>query len=197
MNLDELGADFYAFSGHKMYGPTGIGMLHGKRALLEAMPPWKGGGEMIANVSFEGTTYNELPHKFEAGTPPIAAGIGLGAAVDFMQRIGLDTIATWENHLLELATAGLEGITGIRIYGTAKPKAGALSFLLEGSHPYDLGTLLDQQGIAVRTGHHCTQPLMDCLGIPGTVRASFAVYNSESDVERFLAGVQKAVSMLR
>lgn len=197
LDLDALGADFYAFSGHKMYGPTGIGILHGKRALLEAMPPYQGGGEMIAEVSFEGTTYNELPHKFEAGTPPIAAGIGLGAAVDFMQRVGVDTIARWENHLLRIATEGLLAIDGVRIYGTATPKAGVVSFLLDGSHPYDLGTLLDQQGIAVRTGHHCTQPLMDCLGIPGTVRASFAAYNSEEDIERFLAGVRKAASMLR
>ena len=197
VDVQALNADFYAFSGHKMYGPTGIGILYGKAELLDQMPPWLGGGEMIATVSFDGTTYNTLPHKFEAGTPNIAAGIALGEAVDFMQEVGVERIAAWEAHLLALTTKKLGAIDGMQVYGTAAHKAGVYSFLVEGVHPYDLGTLLDQQGVAVRTGHHCTEPLMDWLGIPGTVRASFAAYNSESDVDRLEAAVRKAVSMLR
>lgn len=197
VDVQALNADFYAFSGHKMYGPTGIGILYGKAELLDQMPPWLGGGEMIATVSFDGTTYNTLPHKFEAGTPNIAAGIALGEAVDFMQEVGVERIAAWEAHLLALTTKKLGAINGMQVYGTAAHKAGVYSFLVEGVHPYDLGTLLDQQGVAVRTGHHCTEPLMDWLGIPGTVRASFAAYNSESDVDRLEAAVRKAVSMLR
>ena len=197
VDVQAMNADFYAFSGHKMYGPTGIGILYGKAELLDQMPPWLGGGEMIATVSFDGTTYNTLPHKFEAGTPNIAAGIALGEAVDFMQEVGVERIAAWEAHLLALTTKKLGAINGMQVYGTAAHKAGVYSFLVEGVHPYDLGTLLDQQGVAVRTGHHCTEPLMDWLGIPGTVRASFAAYNSESDVDRLEAAVRKAVSMLR
>lgn len=197
VDVQALGADFYAFSGHKMYGPTGIGILYGKAELLDQMPPWLGGGEMIATVSFDGTTYNTLPHKFEAGTPNIAAGIALGEAVDFMEEVCVERIAAWEEHLLALTTEKLGAIDGMQVYGTAAHKAGVYSFLVDGVHPYDLGTLLDQQGVAVRTGHHCTEPLMDWLGIPGTVRASFAAYNSESDVDRLEAAVRKAVSMLR
>lgn len=197
VNVVDLDADFYAFSGHKMYGPTGIGMLYGKREWLDAMQPWQGGGEMIATASFDGTTYNTLPHKFEAGTPNIVGGIALEAAVDFMEETGVESIAAWEDHLLQRATEQLAAVEGMTFYGTAEHKAGVLSFLIEGVHPYDLGTLLDQQGVAVRTGHHCTEPLMDWLGIPGTVRASFACYNSEEDVDRLTAAVQKAAAMLR
>nr|WP_222845774.1 cysteine desulfurase [Flavilitoribacter nigricans] len=197
VDVQELDVDFYAFSGHKMLGPTGIGILYGKSKWLEAMPPYHGGGEMIHTVSFEKTTYAELPHKFEAGTPDIAGAVGLGAAVEYMMEIGPDVIGQHEHSLLEYATAQLLEIEGLKIYGTADNKAGVISFLVEDIHPYDLGTLLDKQGIAVRTGHHCAQPLMDRYGIPGTVRASFAVYNNREDVDKLVAGVKRAVNMLR
>lgn len=196
VDVQALDVDFYVFSGHKMLGPTGIGVLYGKQKWLEAMPPYHGGGEMIHTVTFEKTTYAELPHKFEAGTPDIAGAIGLGAAVEYMMEIGPDAIGRHEHALLTYATEQLQQIEGLRIYGTADNKAGVISFLVEGVHPYDLGTLLDKQGIAVRTGHHCTQPLMDRYGIPGTVRASFAVYNNFEDVDKLVAGVKRAVKML-
>jgi cysteine desulfurase/selenocysteine lyase len=197
VDVQELDVDFYVFSGHKMLGPTGIGVLYGKSSWLEAMPPYHGGGEMIHTVTFEKTTYAELPHKFEAGTPDIAGAVGLGAAVEYMTAIGHEAISQHEHELLEYATEKLTKIEGLRIYGTADEKASVISFLVEGIHPYDLGTLLDKQGIAVRTGHHCTQPLMDHYGIPGTVRASFAVYNNREDVDRLIAGVERAVKMLK
>ena len=197
VDVQALDVDFYAFSGHKMLGPTGIGVLYGKTKWLNAMPPYHGGGEMIHTVSFEKTTYAELPHKFEAGTPDIAGAVGLGAAVEYMTEIGPDVIGQHEHNLLVYATEQLLQIDGLKIYGTAENKAGVISFLVEGIHPYDLGTLLDKQGIAVRTGHHCAQPLMDHYGIPGTVRASFAVYNNREDVDKLVAGMKRAVNMLR
>ena len=197
VDVDALGADFYTISGHKMYGPTGVGVLIGKRAWLEKLPPYQGGGEMIATVSFEKTTYAGLPHKFEAGTPDISGVIGLGAAVDFLQNTGLKNIAQWEQELLTYATQELSKIDGLRIYGTAEEKAGAISFLVGAIHPYDLGTLLDQMGIAVRTGHHCAQPIMAAFEIPGTVRASFACYNTFDEIDALVAGVKRAATMLR
>lgn len=197
VDVQALDVDFYAFSGHKMLGPTGIGILYGKSQWLEAMPPYHGGGEMIHTVTFEKTTYAGLPHKFEAGTPDIAGAVGLGAAVEYMTQIGLDAINRHEQELLEYATAQLLQIEGLRIYGTSAHKAGVISFLVNDLHPYDLGTLLDKQGIAVRTGHHCAQPLMDRYGIPGTVRASLSVYNNREDIDKLVAGVRRAVKMLQ
>lgn len=197
IDVQALDVDFYAFSGHKMFGPTGIGVLYGKEKWLNAMPPYQGGGEMIETVSFAGTTFNELPHKFEAGTPDIAGTIGLGAAVEYMQQIGHEFIARHEHNLLVYGMEQLKTIEGIRFIGTAENKASVISFLLEGAHPYDVGTLLDQMGVAVRTGHHCTQPLMDRFGIPGTVRASFAIYNTKEDVDRLVDAVRRAAKMLR
>ena len=197
VDVQALDADFYTFSGHKVFGPTGIGIVYGKEKWLNAMPPYQGGGEMIDRVTFEKTTYNELPHKFEAGTPDIAGVVGLAAAIDYVESIGHDAIQAHEQALLEYATAQLQQIEGIRLVGTAKHKASVISFLIDGLHPYDIGTILDQQGIAVRTGHHCTQPLMDRFGIPGTVRASFAFYNSKEDVDRLVKGLERAVKMLK
>lgn len=197
IDVQELDADFYTFSGHKIFGPTGIGVLYGKEEWLEKLPPYHGGGEMIATCTFEKTTYAELPHKFEAGTPNIAGGVGLATAIAYMRELGYDTIGEHETHLLEYATERLLAIPGLRIYGTAPRKASLVSFLIDDLHPYDVGTLLDQQGIAVRTGHHCTQPLMDRFGIPGTIRASFAVYNNKSDIDRLAEGVEKAVALLK
>lgn len=197
LNLTDLGCDFYALSGHKVYGPTGVGILYGRRALLETMPPWRGGGEMIATVSYTSATWNELPYKFEAGTPNMAGVIGLGAAFDWVDSIGVENIAAHETLLTERLTSALLRIDGITIYGLAPEKAGVVSFLADDVHPYDLGTLLDQMGMAVRTGHHCTQPLMDLLGIPGTVRASFAAYNTIDEVDRFVVALQRALTMLR
>ncbi|MGB0422675.1 MAG: cysteine desulfurase [Flavobacteriales bacterium] len=197
IDVQDLGADFYAFSGHKVYGPTGIGILYGKEQLLDQMPPWRGGGEMIASVSYERSTYNELPYKFEAGTPHIAGGIGLGSALDFVNRIGLNHIAEHEDLLLKTATLALSEIDGLRIFGTNQDKAGVISFLVDGVHPYDLGTLLDQMGIAVRTGHHCAEPLMNHFNIPGTIRASFACYNTLEEVEVFVKGLKRGLNMLR
>ena len=196
-DLQALNADFYTTSAHKICGPTGIGMLYGKEEWLRKLPPYQGGGEMIDQVTFEKTTYADLPHKFEAGTPNIAGGVGFGAAVDYMNRIGFDAIAAHENDLLQHATEKLNKIEGLRIYGDVQNKVAVISFNVDGLHPYDIGTLLDKMGIAVRTGHHCCQPIMDFYQIPGTVRASFAFYNTHEEVERFVAGVEKAVSMLR
>lgn len=196
VDVQELDVDFYTFSGHKMCGPTGIGILYGKAALLNAMPPYHGGGEMIETVTFEKTTYNTLPHKFEAGTPDIAGVVGIGAAVEYMQKIGHEAIAQHEHELLEYATTELKKIDGLRIVGEAKEKASVVSFLLGKSHPYDVGTILDKLGIAVRTGHHCTQPLMARFCIPGTVRASFAFYNNKADVDKLVEGVKRAARML-
>ncbi len=196
VDVQELDVDFYAFSGHKLFGPTGVGILYGKENLLNSMPPYQGGGDMIEKVTFEKTTYNTLPHKFEAGTPNIVGGIGLAAAIDYVTQFDPQGLADHEQDLLEYATEKLLQIPGLRIIGTAAHKASVISFIVEGIHPFDLGTLLDQQGIAVRTGHHCTQPLMDFYGIPGTVRASFAMYNNRDDVDALIAGVQRAVDML-
>jgi len=196
VDVRALDADFYTFSGHKTYGPTGVGVLYGKRELLEMLPPYQGGGEMIADVSLERSTYAEIPHKFEAGTPNIADVIALHEAIRFMNDVGVAQIAAWEHTLLKAATQQLSAIPGLRIYGTAPEKASVVSFLVDGVHPYDLGVLLDQMGIAVRTGHHCTQPIMNKYQIPGTARASMAVYNTLEEVERLAQGVSRAVKML-
>jgi cysteine desulfurase/selenocysteine lyase len=191
VDVQDLDCDFYAFSGHKMCGPTGIGVLYGRAALLEAMQPFKGGGDMIHTVTFEKTTYNTIPHKFEAGTPPIAAAVGLGAAVDYLSAIGMAAIAAHEHELLRYASARLRELPGVRLIGTAADKAAVLSFAVEGIHPHDVGTLLNQDGIAVRTGHHCAQPLMKRLGVAATSRASFAFYNTLAEVDALVAGIRK------
>ena len=196
IDVQSLGADFLAFSGHKVYAPTGIGVLWGKLDLLKSLPPWKGGGEMIKEVTFEGTTYNDPPFKYEAGTPNIEGAIALAAALDYVNSIGLSEIAAHETALIRSAAAALSEIPGIRLYGPAD-RIGALSFVIEGVHHYDLGTLIDQMGVAVRTGHHCCQPLMARYGITGTTRASFALYNSEQDIEALAAALKKAANMLR
>ncbi|MDB5096212.1 MAG: cysteine desulfurase [Cyanobacteria bacterium RYN_339] len=190
IDVQGLGADFYVFSGHKLCGPTGIGILYGKQALLEAMKPFQGGGDMIRSVTFEKTTYNDLPYKFEAGTPAIAAAIALGSAIDYISAIGMDKIAAHEHMLLERATRLVGGLKGVRLIGTAKAKAAVLSFEVEGVHPHDVGTILDGEGIAVRAGHHCAQPLMDRLGVPATARASFAFYNTPAEVDALVRGIQ-------
>ncbi|WP_299556758.1 cysteine desulfurase [Seonamhaeicola sp.] len=195
-DVQALDVDFYVASAHKMCGPTGIGMLYGKEAWLNKLPPYQGGGEMIAEVTFEKTTYADLPHKFEAGTPNIAGGIVFGTAIDYMNTIGLDAIATYEGELLEYATAKLLDIEGLKIYGTSKHKTSVLSFNLDGIHPYDVGSILDKLGIAVRTGHHCAQPIMDYYKIPGTIRASFAFYNTKEEIDALVEGVKKAKMML-
>jgi cysteine desulfurase / selenocysteine lyase len=192
VDVRALGCDFYAFSGHKLYGPTGIGVLYGREELLQSMPPWQGGGDMILTVSFEKTTYSDLPAKFEAGTPNISGAIGLAAAMDYVESLGLDAIAAHEQRLVELATAELQKIPGIQIIGTAANKASIVSFTLDGVHPHDLGTILDHEGVAVRTGHHCAMPLMTFLGLPATARASFGVYNTEKDVATLVAALGKA-----
>ena len=191
VDVQELDCDFFVFSGHKMFAPTGIGVLYGKQALLEAMPPWEGGGDMILSVSFDKTIYNELPYKFEAGTPNIAGTIGLGAAVDYMQQVGIDEIAAHEHHLLALATEQFEQLDGVNIIGTAAEKASVLSFMIDGVHPHDVGTIFDQEGVAIRTGHHCAQPVMQFYGIPATARASFAFYNTEQEIDALVAAVKK------
>jgi cysteine desulfurase/selenocysteine lyase len=191
VDVQALDCDFYAFTGHKIYGPTGIGVLYGKAALLEKMRPFRGGGDMILSVTFEKTTYNAIPHKFEAGTPPIAQAVGLGAALEYVSAIGLERIAAHEHALLQYATELLQGIPGVRLYGTAKAKAAVLSFYVGDVHPHDVGTILDQEGVAVRTGHHCAQPLMQRLGVPATARASFACYNTFAEVEALAAAVRK------
>lgn len=195
-DVQALDVDFYVASAHKMCGPTGQGMLYGKESWLKKLPPYQGGGEMIAEVTFEKTTYAELPHKFEAGTPNICGGIAFGAAIDYMNAIGFDAIATYEHELLEYATEKLLSIEGLKIYGTSKHKTSVVSFNLEGIHPYDVGTILDKLGIAVRTGHHCAQPIMDYFKIPGTVRASFAFYNTKAEIDLLVEGVKKAKMML-
>ncbi len=191
VDVQDLDCDFYVFSGHKMFAPTGIGALYGKQALLEEMPPWQGGGDMILSVSFEHTQYNELPYKFEAGTPHIAGAIGLGAAIDYMQSIGVEKLAKHEHDLLDYATDKLSNMAGVRLIGTAQHKASVLSFLIEGVHPHDVGTIFDQQGVAIRTGHHCAQPVMQFFGIPATARASFAFYNTMDEVDALAAAVVK------
>lgn len=196
VDVKALGADFYAFSSHKMYGPTGIGILYGRRELLEAMPPYQGGGEMIGHVSFSGTTWADLPYKFEAGTPDFIGAAALAKAIDYMENVGLERIAAHEARLLERATAAISDIPGLRIFGTAPGKAAVLSFLVGDAHHYDTGVLLDQMGIEVRTGHHCAQPLMERFGIEGTVRASFALYNTEGEVDAFAAALRRAAAML-
>jgi len=195
-DVQALDVDFYVVSAHKICGPTGVGILYGKEKWLEKLPPYQGGGEMIATVSFEKTTYAGLPHKFEAGTPNISGGIAFGAALDYMHGIGFDKIAAYEQELLVYATKALLGIEGLEIYGTAAEKTAVVSFNIKGLHPYDIGSILDQMGIAVRTGHHCAQPIMDYYSIPGTVRASFSFYNTFEEIDRLVAGVQKAKDML-
>ena len=197
LNLAELDPDFYAFSGHKMYGPTGVGVLYAKSKWLEAMPPWQGGGDMIDQVRFSGTTYAEYPHKFEAGTPDIAGVVGLGAAVDYLQRIGLEAIQAWETQLIQETHALLADVEGLRPIGTAAHKTSVFSFVVEGVHAHDIGTLLDMEGIAVRTGHHCAQPLMEQMGINSTARASFAMYNTMDEVHAFAKALKQTIGMFR
>jgi cysteine desulfurase/selenocysteine lyase len=192
VDVQALGCDFYAFSGHKMFAPTGIGVLWGREELLRAMPPWQGGGDMILAVTFEKTTYNELPWKFEAGTPHIAGAIGLGAAVDYLERLDFAAAAAWEHELLEYGTARLGEVPGLRIIGTSPHKAAVISFTLEGVHPHDIGTIVDHAGVAIRTGHHCAMPVMDFYGVPATARASFAFYNTTDEIDRLAAALQQA-----
>jgi cysteine desulfurase/selenocysteine lyase len=195
LDIQEMDVDFYALSAHKMYGPNGVGVLYGKKDLLEQIPPYQGGGEMISEVKFSGTTYNELPYKFEAGTPNISDVIAFGAAIDYIHNVGLENLAVWEHELLEYATSKLLTVPGLRIYGTQPHKSGVISFNVEGVHFFDLGTMLDKFGIAVRTGHHCADPLMDHFGIQGTVRASFAVYNTKEEIDIFVEALKKVISM--
>jgi cysteine desulfurase / selenocysteine lyase len=197
VDVQALGCDFYCFSSHKMCGPTGIGVLYGREALLTAMPPWQGGGEMILSVAFDNTTYNELPWKFEAGTPHIAGAVGLAAAIDYLTTIGLSRIGAYEHELLAYATTGLEKVPGLTIVGTAPEKAAVVSFTLPGVHPHDIGTILDVEGVAIRTGHHCAMPVMDFYKVAATARASFAFYNTHEEVDRLLAAVVKAQDMFR
>ncbi len=192
VDVRNLDCDFYAFSGHKMFGPTGTGILYGKEALLDAMPPYKGGGDMILEVSFSGTTFNELPYKFEAGTPNISGAVGLGAAARYLESIGMELVESWERELSDYMTQRLSAIDGIRLIGTAAHKAGVQSFLLGDIHPHDLGTILDHQGVAIRTGHHCAMPVMDFFGVPGTARASLALYNNFDDIDLLVAALEKA-----
>ena len=189
VDVRAIGCDFYVVTGHKLYGPTGIGALYGRRAVLEAMPPYQGGGDMISSVTFEKTTYNELPHRFEAGTPHIAGAVGLGAAVDFITGVGFDAIVAHERRLLAYATEALSAVPGLRLVGTAADKASILSFVLEGVHPHDIGTIVDAEGVAIRTGHHCTQPVMDRLGVPATARASLAMYNTPGEIDQLVAAL--------
>lgn len=196
-DVQALDIDFYVASAHKLCGPTGVGMLYGKEALLNMLPPYQGGGEMIAEVSFEKTTYADLPHKFEAGTPNIAGGIAFGAALDYMNAIGFDAIAAYEKELLNYGTAQLKAIEGVQIYGEAKEKTAVISFNVKGIHPYDIGSILDKMGIAVRTGHHCAQPIMDYYQIPGTVRASFSFYNTKAEIDQMIAALKRAMAMLQ
>jgi cysteine desulfurase/selenocysteine lyase len=196
LNMVELDADFYVFSAHKLFGPTGAGILYGKEDLMNNMPPYQGGGDMIKTVTFEKTTYNDLPHKMEAGTPNIVGGIATAAGIEYIQSIGFEAIAQKENELKEAATKMLLSIPGLKIYGEASNKISVISFMIKGLHPYDVGTILDQLGIAIRTGHHCTQPVMDFFDIPGTIRASFSFYNDQSDIDALEKGLLKAISML-
>lgn len=196
VNVQEIDCDFYAFSSHKMMGPTGIGVLYGKREWLEAMPPYQGGGDMILSVSFDKTLYNDLPYKFEAGTPHIAGAIGFGAAIDYLEEIGMENVARYEQELSAYATQALTQIPGLQLIGTAKEKVGVLSFVLDGIHPHDIGTILDHEGIAIRTGHHCAQPIMDYFSIPATARASLALYNTRAEVDALAAGIKRVEELL-
>ncbi|MDI3256003.1 MAG: cysteine desulfurase [Bacillota bacterium] len=196
VHVQELDCDFYAFSGHKVYGPTGIGALYGKAELLESMPPYQGGGDMISSVSFEKTLYNKIPYKFEAGTPDIAGAIGLGAALDYVLQLGLKKIGVHEHQLLQYAASQIAAVPGVRIVGTAREKAGVLSFVMEGVHPHDIGTILDREGVAVRTGHHCAQPVMEIFHVPATVRASFALYNTKQEIDVLLQSIEKVKEIL-
>lgn len=196
VDVQDLDCDFYTFSSHKMFGPTGVGILYGKKQLLDAMPPYQGGGDMIKSVTFEKTIYNDLPYKFEAGTPNIAGGIALGAAIDYMGMLDMEAISAYEHDLLNYATEALRGINGVRIIGTAHEKAGVLSFVIEGIHPHDIGTILDDEGIAIRTGHHCAQPVMQRFGVPATARASFAFYNTKDEVDILVKGIHKVIEVL-
>ncbi len=191
VDVQQLDCDFYAFSAHKLYGPTGVGVLYGKEALLDAMPPYQGGGDMISSVTFEKTIYNHLPHKFEAGTPHVSGAIGLGAAIEYLNAVGIAPIAAHEHRVLAYGTERLQSVPGLRLIGTAKDKAGVLSFVLEGIHPHDIGTILDQEGIAIRTGHHCAQPLMQRFGIPATARASLGLYNTVEEIDALVTGLHK------
>jgi cysteine desulfurase/selenocysteine lyase len=195
VDVQALDCDFYAFSGHKVYGPTGIGVLYGKEKLLDAMPPYQGGGDMISQVTFEKTVYNVLPYKFEAGTPHIAGGIALGAALDYVRHIGLDAIAAHEHALLDHATQLAKEIPGMRMIGTAREKAGIFAFVIDGMHPHDIGTILDREGVAIRTGHNCAMPVMEHFGIPATARASFGLYNTHEEIEVLFAAIRKAMAM--
>ena len=197
LDVAALDCDFYAFSGHKLFGPTGIGVLYGKQALLEDMPPYHGGGDMIKMVTFEKTLYNDLPYKFEAGTPYIAGVIGLGAAVDYLTNVGVDSIRDYEHKLLQYATRAATTVPGLRLIGTAAEKASILSFVVDGIHPHDLGTILDHDGIAIRTGHHCAMPVMERYGIPATARASFAFYNTTEEVDKLIAGIDRAINIFK
>ncbi|MBM2846447.1 MAG: sufS, partial [Bacteroidetes bacterium] len=196
VDVQDLDCDFYTFSSHKMFGPTGVGILYGKKQLLDAMPPYQGGGDMIKSVTFEKTIYNDLPYKFEAGTPNIAGGIALGAAIDYMGMLDMEAISAYEHDLLNYATEALRGINSVRIIGTAHEKAGVLSFVIEGIHPHDIGTILDDEGIAIRTGHHCAQPVMQRFGVPATARASFAFYNTKDEVDILVKGIHKVIEVL-
>jgi cysteine desulfurase/selenocysteine lyase len=191
IDVRELGCDFYAFSGHKAFGPTGVGVLWGRAEHLEAMPPWQGGGDMILSVSFDKTLYREIPHKFEAGTPDIAGVVGLGAALDWLGTFDPAALAAHERELLERATEGLAAVPGLRLVGEPRERAGVVSFVLDDVHPHDVGTILDHEGVAIRTGHHCAQPLMERFGVPATARASFALYNTREDVDALLAGLER------
>jgi cysteine desulfurase/selenocysteine lyase len=197
VDVRELGCDFYAFSAHKMYGSTGVGVLYGRGELLDAMPPYQGGGDMISSVTFEKTTWNVLPYKFEAGTPNIAGAIGLGAAIDYLAKIGIGNVTAHEKDLLDYATRSLTALPGLNVIGTAREKIGVLSFTLDGIHPHDIGTVLDQEGIAIRTGHHCAQPVMEFFGIPATARASLALYNTRGDIDALVEGIRKVQRMFR
>ena len=195
VDVRDLGCDFYVFSGHKVYGPTGIGVLYGRAELLDAMPPYQGGGEMIKSVTFEKTLYNTLPHKFEAGTPNIAGSIGLGAALDYITGLGMDRIGAYEHQLLEYGTERLSGLSSVRLIGTAQERSGVLSFVMDGIHPHDIGTILDAEGIAVRTGHHCAQPVMERFGIPATVRASLAFYNTKEEIDALVRAIDRVIEV--
>ncbi len=197
VDVRALDADFYAFSGHKMFGPTGAGVLYARRALLESLPPYQGGGDMIASVTFEKTTYNVLPHRFEAGTPDIAGAVGLGAAIDYMHAIGLDAIESYEGEIVAYAADALASVPGVTLIGTPKHRAGAVSFTIDGIHPHDAGMILDHEGIAIRAGHHCTQPVMDFFGVPATNRASFAFYNTRAEVDRLVAAIDKVKEVFK
>jgi cysteine desulfurase/selenocysteine lyase len=196
LDMQALGADFYAFTGHKVYGPTGIGVLYGREAMLEAMPPFLGGGDMIRTVAFDGSTWNDLPYKFEAGTPHIAGAVGLAAAIGYVQHVGFEAIGAHESALLRRATEALSALPGLRIVGTARRKASVVSFVMDGIHPHDIGTIVDREGVAIRTGHHCAQPVMDRYGIPATARASFAIYNTIEEIDALVAALGRARALL-